>query len=105
LKAQEEGLRVRLQVFPVVNNWQYSGNWATQPRDVETWCHSYGEQVLHYATIGEANGVEAFVIGVELSGMLDSIQTSQASRRKVWSACTLKTELEPREPLELQVSI
>lgn len=66
-KAHSLGLRVMLKIHLD----PYSGEWRAfiNPDDRDGWFANYGSQILHYAGIAQAHGVESYVIGTELIDM------------------------------------
>ena len=57
-------------IFNVHDN-PYDGQWRAMinPGDRNGWFTNYGNQLVHYAGLAQANGVEEMVLGTELSSM------------------------------------
>ncbi|HEX4104031.1 MAG TPA: CARDB domain-containing protein [Candidatus Paceibacterota bacterium] len=65
--AHSIGLHVMLKLMVSSNDGQWSA--YINPSDRTTWFANYDALVLHYAQLGQANGVEELCIGTELISM------------------------------------
>jgi len=77
--ARERGMRVML--FPLIHVQELdTGEWrgTLQPADWGKWFQAYGELVLHYARLAEAESIDVFSIGSELC--------SSEAREQDWRA-------------------